>query len=206
MNVWLWLSLAAAIWIAMVAGLTQFAHFSGNQRYLMVATAVICVLAGTGWGWAAAGAGDLAARYGRPQRVTAAIVAAVVVLLAFYAPFSYRRMQALHRVEIALHYQAILRGRLKKTIARLGGPAAVLRCGQPFTAALQVPVVAWYLNVPGIHVGLRAQAPGLNFAVPKNRHARLLPIPPADFAPAASEHPWRVTAHCAPGVSLPPAA
>ncbi|MEA2390561.1 MAG: hypothetical protein QOK31_670, partial [Solirubrobacteraceae bacterium] len=40
MNVWLWLSLAAAIWIAMVAGLTQFAHFSGNQRYLMVATAV----------------------------------------------------------------------------------------------------------------------------------------------------------------------
>lgn len=201
MNVWLWIALAAAVWTALVAGMTQ-AGFSGNQRYLQVATAVVCVLAGTGWGWAVARAGDLARRYGRPHRVAAAVVAAGVLVLVFSSPFAYRRVQALHRVEIALHFQAIVRGRLEEGITRLGGAKAVLACGHPFTSALQVPVVSWYLNVPGIDVGFRPQAPGITMAVKNNRRARRKPEPPPDFLPVAASGPWRFTAHCAPGKQL----
>jgi hypothetical protein len=201
MNVWLWLSLAAALWMGLVAVMTE-GGFSGNQRYLVVATGVVCVLAATGWGWLVSAAGALAVRLGHPRRATAAMLGALFLVLVLFAPFTYRRAQALHKVEIALHYQAIVRGRLKSNIAALGGPGAVRACGHPYTTPLQVPAVAWYLDIPGVDVGLHPQAPGTYFRVRRRHRGLSGRRSPPDFAPVASVRPWGVTAHCAPGTRV----
>jgi hypothetical protein len=202
MNVWLWLSLGAGVWLGMVSAMTQ-AGFSGNQRYLMVASGIICVLAGTGWGWFVSAGGALATRLGHPRRATAAMVAAFVLVLAFFAPFTYRRAQALHRVEVNLHKQALARERLKGLVASVGGRDAILACGHPYAGAFQIPLVAWYLRIPGVEVGFNnLHAPGVNFRAPRGRHS--IPFPPPDFRHVAKARPWDLSAHCVPGVSLRP--
>jgi len=195
------IGLAAGIWLVTVAVMTE-AGFSGNPRYLIPAIGLLAVLAGAGWGWLAARAAWLAARVGRPGRAGVAIGLGVVVVIGVFAPFAYRRLQLLHRTEVALHYQAIVRERFVDTVAKLGGREPVLTCGQPFAGAFMVPLVSWYLKTPGITIGLRPQAPGVTLSVRTTRHAATLPLPPSDFRPVVEMRPWRVAAHCAPGVTL----
>jgi hypothetical protein len=204
MNVWLWLALAGGIWMAMVSAMTE-AGFSGNQRYLMVASGIICVLAGTAWGWVVAEGGRVAARFGRPHLAGPAMIAALVLVLAGLAPFTYRRAQALHRVEVNLHKQALARERLQTLIRTVGGRAAILACGHPYAGAFQIPMVAWYLNIPGVRIDFHdLHAPGVNFRAPRGRHR--IPIPPPDFRHVAAARPWELSAHCVPGASLRPGA
>jgi len=164
---WLW-------WIG-VSVETQ-AGFSGNDRYLVLGSALVAISGGVGWGWAAAavagwlrrlaergGAGwprrlALGARARGRTGVAAATVAGTGLALAvglgtppWIGP-SVVDLPATHR---ALVYQAHLRQDLGAAIRELGGPARVLRCGTVMTEGFQVPMVAYDLGVKM----LRVQAP-----------------------------------------------
>lgn len=197
------IALAAATWLLTVAAMTQ-AGFSGNPRYLIPAVGLLAVLTGVGWGWLAARAGSLAGRVHQPGRAGLAVALGVAVVLGVFAPFTARRLQLMHRTEVALHYQAIVRDRFVATIARLGGRERVLSCGHPFAGAFMVPLVAWYLKTPSIKVGIHPVAPGVILGVRTTRHAHVLPAPDPAFPPVTQLRPWKVSAHCQPGRSLTP--
>ena len=130
------LALAAAVWVAEVAVMTNDG-FSGNARYLIMPAAVASVLAGTGIGWLVRA---LPARWfgGTLAIALTSIVAAV----GFAAP----SVQRLDAVRASVYYQARLTDGLPGAIARAGGPDRLKACGTIYTGAFQVPSVAWYMG------------------------------------------------------------
>ena len=140
---WLW-------WVG-IAVLTQ-AGFSGNDRYLVLGSALISIAGGVGWGWGAAAAAKLAARYLSAIRrhlavaTTAAVVLALALLIAtppWIGP-SIIDVPATHR---ALNYQAQLRTDMTRAVQAAGGRDRILACGTVMTEGFQVPMLAWNLNV-----------------------------------------------------------
>lgn len=180
-----------AWWIG-VALETQ-AGFSGNDRYLVLGTALIAIVGGAGWAWAAH---ELARRAGRIVAARArgpsfrgplvpTIGAAGVVIGLFIAcpPWIGRRVVSIPATHGALIYQAHLRHDMAAAVAELGGPARILGCGTVMTEGFQVPMLAWML---GVHT-LRVQAPPFSTARPgpppnvifqtrATRRAFLLPV------------------------------
>jgi len=201
----LFVALAAGAWLVTVAGLTE-AHFSGNPRYLLPASGLLSIVGGVGWGWLVARAAWLAARVGRPEGATAATLIALALVAGVFAVPTYRRLQLLHKIEVALHYQAIVRDRYVAVVDRMGGREPVLACGKPYAGKFLVAMVAWYLDTPGINVAFDPAAPGappgVVFSVKTTRREDPVPIPPPSYRPVADSGPWHVFAHCAPGRSL----
>jgi len=180
---WLW-------WIG-VSVETQLG-FSGNDRYLVLGTALIAISGGVGWGWAAAAVAGLLRRVKlgeqvrRHPGVAATSVAGTALALAvgiaappWIGP-SLTNVQATHR---ALVYQAHLRQDMSTAINRLGGSKRVLACGAVMAEGFQVPMVAYDLGVKMLRV--EAQPPGIVPAPWPNviiqtrdtSHAALLPLP-----------------------------
>jgi hypothetical protein len=176
---WLW-------WIG-VSVETQ-AGFSGNDRYLVLGTALISIAGGVGWGWAAAAVGRLLRRLG-PARTPAvaatagtATLGAAVVLIAtppWIGP-SILDVPATHR---SLNYQAKLRTDLGRAIRDLGGPARILGCGTVMAEGFQVPMIAYELGVRTMRVEAPPSSiapapwPNVIFQTRDTRHAALLPLP-----------------------------
>ena len=130
------LALAAAVWVAEVAVMTNDG-FSGNARYLIMPAAVACVLAGTGIGWLVRA---LPARWFGGTLAIALI--SIVAAVGFAAP----SVQRLDAVRASVYYQARLTDGLPGAIARAGGPDRLKACGTIYTGAFQVPSVAWYMG------------------------------------------------------------
>jgi hypothetical protein len=151
---------AAAVWVATVAVMT--AHgFSGNERYVMAPMAVVCVLAGIGAAEIAqAGASWLR----RPGRLVQVAVAASTVLVAAGAvPYAVATSHSLGSQLALLEYQAELRTGMKRAVALAGGREHVLGCGQPVTENYSVPMLAWYLRVHIVEVGIDPATRGVVF-------------------------------------------
>jgi hypothetical protein len=205
---WLW-------WVG-IAVLTQ-AGFSGNDRYLVLGSALISIVGGVGWGWGAAAAAKLAARYvGAIRRhlvvaTTAAVGVALAILIAtppWIGP-SIIDVPATHR---ALNYQAQLRTDMTRAVQAAGGSKRVLACGTVMTEGFQVPMLAWNLDV---HTG-RIQAspseagtgtpPNVIFQTRAQRNAHLLPIIRAwhgvNYTHVTTQRTFRVYAQCANGAAL----
>jgi hypothetical protein len=169
------------------------AGFSGNDRYLVLGTALIGIVGGAGWAWAA----DELAR--RARRIVATRVpgitagkllvptvgaAAVIIgLFVAFPPWIGRRVVSLPATHGALVYQAHLRRDMAAAVADVGGPARVLGCGTVMTEGFQVPMLAWML---GVHT-MQVQAPPSSTARPgappnvifqtrATRRAFLLPV------------------------------
>ena len=143
---WLW-------WIG-IAIETQ-AGFSGNDRYLVLGTALIAIAGGVGWGWArgraiawllaAAGSAPGAERdAGRGRRVGVAArrSSLIAVFLAGRRGSVGNIDRRLPRTHRALVYQAHLREDLTRPSTRLGGAERILACGTVMTEGFQVPMVA----------------------------------------------------------------
>ena len=185
------LLLAGAIWWLWWLGVsveTQMG-FSGNDRYLVLGTALIAISGGVGWGWAAAGLARLLRRLTLRRLATPVSASALATGVALavgigFPPWigpSLIDVPATHR---ALVYQAHLRSDLGRAIALLGGRSRVLRCGEVMTEGFQVPMVAWYLDVKLLRVqapptNLDSTGPGPNviFQARDTSHAALLPTP-----------------------------
>jgi hypothetical protein len=168
-------------WILLIAVMTQ-AGFSGNNRYLVLGTALIVVVGGVGWGWLARWLGGVGKRFvgGLPAGLAGAL-AAVVIFMAL-PPWVGGQVVDLPATHKALNYQAQLRFDLTRAIRRAGGARKLLACGRVMTEGFQVPMVAYAL---GVHT-LRVEAsplkgpplpplPGVILQARANRHATLLP-------------------------------
>jgi hypothetical protein len=205
---WLW-------WIG-IAVLTQ-AGFSGNDRYLVLGSALISIAGGVGWGWGAATVVKLGQRWapgirrhlGWATGLAVAVAAAVLVAAPPWIGPSIIDVPATHR---ALVYQAHLRTDMTRAVQAAGGRSRILRCGTVMTEGFQVPMLAWNLDV---HTN-RLQAspseagtgtpPNIVFQTRAQRSAHLLPIVgawrSAHYTPVARVRTFRVYAQCANGAAL----
>jgi hypothetical protein len=184
---WLW-------WIG-VSLETQLG-FSGNDRYLVLGTALVAISGGVGWGWAAAALAGLirrlrpAAALRRARTLTATSVTGTAVALAVgiaVPPWIGPSVIDLPATHGALVYQAHLRQDLNIAIGELGGSKRVLGCGTVMAEGFQVPMVAWDLGVkilrieaqPSLPPGQLAPGPAPNviFQDRDTRGAELLPTP-----------------------------
>lgn len=193
----------ATAWFVLVALMTELGY-AGNSRYLAVPVALVCVVGGIGLGWlgrALAAALDRGAssRPGRPAVLAAAALISIVCAALLPRPVTvligdFREARA----EAALHAD------LPAAIARAGGRARVLACGQPVATALEVPVVAWHLGVATGRVDVVPRSPGVFFRGPPQLQPPDAPAPAltaGGFRPVAQVGRWGVSAACPPGAS-----
>jgi hypothetical protein len=181
-------------WFVVIAVMTQIG-FSGNNRYLVLGSAMVDICGAVGFGWAAteislllsrrslrSGRSPLAAgiRWG-----ATALLALVFVILPSWVGDS---MISIPRTHGSLVYQAKLRQGTNDLVKRFGGAGRVLACGSVMTEGFQVPMVAFVLDVPttrieapptlggGAHPEPAAAAPHLILQTRDTRSASLLPL------------------------------
>jgi hypothetical protein len=209
-------AIAGLVWFVVISTLTQIG-FSGNNRYLVLGSALVDLSGAVAWGWAAREVGNLialVARRGRepPGRALGrlssyaglAVVAAVFAMLPSWVGYNLISIPRTHR---SLVYQANLRKGLTRLVAEYGGPAAMLRCGTVMTEGFQVPMVAWTLGVHTVQI----EAPPIEGASPPpppnvilqtrdTRDAALLPIvhtwPEVHYTYFGHSGPFRLFTHC----------
>ncbi len=206
------LVLCAAVgfgWWVGVAAETQ-AGFSGNDRYLVLGSALVSIAGGVAWAWLA---GELARLLSRRDRIARAspLVGLAVALALFLAvpPWIGRNVIDLQRTHRALVYQSHLREDARTAVARLGGSAAVRRCGSVMTEGFQVPMLAWTLGVHTLDVQaspilapgqLPPPAPNVVFQTRAQSNDHLLPLlrtwPSVHYHLVTSVRTFRVFEHC----------
>jgi hypothetical protein len=153
------------VWFVVIAIMTQ-AGFSGNNRYLVIGSALIEVCGAVGWGWGAQEVGNLLSRARTRRRGDGAAtrraplgawagVALAAVIFCFAPNWVGTNFIDIQKTHKALVYQAHLRQDAGRIVARYGGAAKLLRCGTVMTEGFQVPLVAWTL---GVHT-LRVEGP-----------------------------------------------
>jgi hypothetical protein len=179
------------IWWVLVALETQ-AGFSGNDRYLVLGSALIEVAGGAGFGWAAIALARLAKRNApalgrlglrKTTSLATLLCAAVFLVVPHWVGASLIDIPETHA---SLLYQAHLRQDVSALIKRGGGAKAVLACGTVMSEGFQVPMVAWYLGARTLRVeappAVNAQGvaplpwPNVIFQDRDTRHASLLPL------------------------------
>jgi hypothetical protein len=121
--------------------------FSGNNRYLVGAAALVIVTGMVAW---FAAAHSLALRL-RERLGTAALALLVLAgVVAVSAVLVHRH--AIHvstaPTETSLRFQASLRHDLPRAIARAGGVDALLACGDIETNPSEAPMTAWTARLP----------------------------------------------------------
>jgi hypothetical protein len=150
-------------WALLVAVMTQ-AGFAGNQRYLIVTTAAVCVLGGIGAVRVLQGVEWLARRRFGPRRAPAITVAALVLGVAVGMPTIVAKVDNTGRVRGGLEHEAYLWHDLKGLIDEAGGKEALLACGGVFSGPFQTQMVAYELGIHGIKVGWKVTPPpGVTF-------------------------------------------
>jgi hypothetical protein len=130
-------ALATALMLSVAAG-AQFG-FTGNQRYVTLPAAIVCVLSGVGWTQVA----DLVRR--RVGRRTA--WALLVVALAAAAPFVVNGASRLKTRVHEARFENRHEWTLEKAIHGAGGAAVLERCGPLYAGEFDTQAVAWDLHL-----------------------------------------------------------
>lgn len=205
-------------WFVVVALMTQIG-FSGNNRYLVIGSAMVEICGAVAWGWAARELGTLFVRGLRRSREAAGgavvqfgeLAAVGIVGLAFlFAPnwigHNLIDIPVTHR---SIVYQASLRTGVSEIVARYGGAPKLLRCGSVMTEGFQVPLVAWTLDVhtlrvqgpPAAGTQPSTTAPNAILQTRASRNLALLPFlsqwPTVHYRYAGRSGPFRLYTHCA---------
>jgi hypothetical protein len=185
------LGVLGLVWFVVIAILTQ-AGFSGNNRYLVLGSALVEIAGAVGWGWLAIEIGRLASRRlgagGSRARAVGlggagvAIAALAFLLLPNFVGTNLIDIQRTHR---SLVYQAQLREDVTRIVSDYGGPKKLLACGTVMTEGFQVPLVAWTLGThteqivppPAGTLAPASIAPNVILQARDTRHAALLPLP-----------------------------
>lgn len=144
---WRWLLIAAAgaLWLAVeiVLGLRGWAP---TPRYMFEPAAVSVVLAG-------AAAGRLLGLSSRRLLIAWIPAAALVALAVAMAPHARIRLRLLHNgIGLGQTWTRVIT-RLHNVIARDGGPARILACGQAVTTISFQSILAWETDENVIRVG-----------------------------------------------------
>ncbi|HEY8625666.1 MAG TPA: hypothetical protein VIL82_06645 [Solirubrobacteraceae bacterium] len=203
-------------WFVVIGVMTQIG-FSGNNRYLVLGSALVEIAGAVGWGWAAQELGNLVRRWGpaarEPARRGPALISSWigvgVVGLAFLMLPSWvgGNLIDVQRTHRALVYQAHLRQDVTRIVAKAGGASKLLACGSVMTEGFQVPMVAWALGVHTLEVQA-SPTTGAPLPPPPNvilqtraqRNATLLPIvhswKTTSYTYALHERTFRLFTHC----------
>ncbi len=159
--------LLGMLWFLVIAIMTQ-AGFSGNNRYLVIGSALVDVCGAVAWGWAATELSNLlphllarvrgrrdgaGAQQGRTPATTWGAVALAALAFALVPNWVGANLIDIQKTHKALVYQAHLREDASRIIARGGGGAKLLACGTIMTEGFQVPLVAWTLGVHTARIG-----------------------------------------------------
>lgn len=142
------LNLAGAAWWVLISVETQ-AGFSGNDRYLLLGSALVCICTGITVGWGAVALARAGARLRRLHPATVVLAAtAMLALLYGLVPDGWvgSQVTGLGSTMRGLRYQARLRGDMAESLRRAGGRLAVIGCGPVMVENFQVPMAAWYLD------------------------------------------------------------
>ena len=127
---------AAALMTLIVAGLAQVA-FTGNNRYLQLPAALVCVVAGVG----------LPRLAPRVRAAGQPVVALAALLLAAASVATSAFLLTQRAIRLVDYYQRAYGHDLPELIARAGGGGAVRRCGPVGASLLQRMAVAWRLRL-----------------------------------------------------------
>jgi hypothetical protein len=173
----------AAGWVLIVAIMAE-AGFSGEDRYLLAAAALVSVLGGLG-------AGTLyeAAAVRAPRAVAPAGALLLAAALAVSLP-------AARRLGDELAYAAELRADLATAVERAGGPDRLRSCGPLYAGRYRFPLVAWHLRAHISDLSLTPSAPGVVFRSKLTPTEPESPPLPAGFGLLADEGTWEVHAAC----------
>jgi hypothetical protein len=185
------LGLLGLVWFVVIAAMTQ-AGFSGNNRYLVIGSAMVDICGAVAWGWGTLELTALLPRLGRrlrgagggrhgPSLVPTAIVLAALAF-AFVPNWVGSNLISIQRTHKALVYQARLRLDAQAIIRKGGGPAKLERCGTIMTEGFQVPAVAWYMGVHTDQIeGPPAEGeppgPAPNVVLQASAHSNSTPLP-----------------------------
>lgn len=139
-------------WLVLVAGMTE-AGYAGNQRYLIVTTAVLCVLGGIGVARVFEGLWLVGRRLlGSPRAGLAAASAVFLAGLVLAWPVISDKADNVEATLDELRYEASLWHTLDDAIGVAGGTRALLACGSVYSGPFQTQMVAYELGVHGVDV------------------------------------------------------
>jgi hypothetical protein len=148
----LWIAAIGLAWLVLVAAMTE-GGYAGNQRYLIVTTAALCVLAGIGVGRVFQGLLLVGTRLTGNAR--AALAGAVVVFAAAIAigwPVVEDKADNIDATLDELRYEASLWHTLDDAVEAGGGRDGLLACGAVYSGPFQTQMVAYELGVHGLDV------------------------------------------------------
>lgn len=184
-------------WIALVARMTE-SGYAGNPRYLLLGTALVCVLAGSALGVILAAGWLLGARVDRRLAPATALVLLAVAAAIGWNGDVLTRADRWERLDSYLRNEQDHRASLPAAIALAGGRDVVDRCGQITTNNFQVPMLAWYLDVHQERIGLDATGPGTTFQTRTTPVSKLdPPAGPPGGREAGRAGQWIVLRRCA---------
>jgi hypothetical protein len=163
------LAAVATMYMLIVAILAQ-AGFTGNERYVSLPAALVCVLGGVGLTELVRLAAE---RFGSLRAATA--VMGVIVLGLSVAP----AMALADGVDYTIR-QGHLYDRVDTLIRRAGGPAGVRSCGPIYTGPLETQLIAWKLHLHAAQVGIHPRPPGTILAVAGTSQGRDTDFPTRD--------------------------
>ncbi|MEO6858566.1 MAG: hypothetical protein ABI323_08270 [Solirubrobacteraceae bacterium] len=211
------LGLLGVTWFVVIAIMTQ-AGFSGNNRYLVIGSAMVDICGAVAWGWGAQELGNLlaglrararSAGTARPTPGTAwASVALAALVFAFIPNWVGANLIDIQKTHRALVYQAHLRQDAATIVRDGGGAAKLLRCGTVMTEGFQVPMVAWTLGVHTDRIEpspLNAEEPGTppNVILQTSAHTGGIKLPivrawtNVSYKFVAQVRSFRLFTHCA---------
>ena len=180
-------------WFALVAVMTE-AGFAGNQRYLIVTTAVLCVLGGMGTVLILAGMRWLGGRVLGESRAWIPTAVALLVGVAVALPTVVAKGNNFARVTGGLEHEAYLWHDLKTLIDKAGGKEAILACSKVWSGPFQTQMVGYELGIHGLDVGwFEPPAPGAVFRTRTVPDGPLVTTPNDDrYRLVATNGKWRL--------------
>ena len=161
----LFLGGAGFAWILLVAFMTE-QGYAGNQRYLIVTTAAICVLGGVGMGRVFELVRATIARVTESPRTALAGATTLFALgLVALTPVIRDKVDNVEVTLDILRYEASLWHNLPDVIEQAGGRDRLLACGNVYSGPFQTQMVAYEMGIHGIEVGALGgtPAPGVVF-------------------------------------------
>ena len=191
--------LLAAGWVGVVTALTVAGSSAGDQRYLVVAAALLAVAAGIGAQRAYESASRLrgAGSRGRRRRAPVALLVVLAIAVAGVIGVLLRAGEAAGQIR-SNSAQDESPHTLTAAVRQAGGAAALRGCGTPATGPYEVPLVAWVLgtSLPDVHHDVAV--PGAVLRSRSEPYGR--PAAPPSFRPVPLDgeaaRDWAILVNC----------
>lgn len=184
---------AALAWYAEVTVMANHGY-SGNMRYLLAPSALLCVVGAVGLAW-------LVSLLPRGRRGWLRIVAGAAVL-GVLVPYALAPARQLGLDGHAVKVEAHINSAIPEAVRLAGGRAAVLSCGKPTIGNLQVTPLVWALHAHMKDVGYITPPRAVAFfAQPAHRGAGAprVQLRGSGFRAQGTAGVWHVFSRCGSG-------